>query len=198
MQDLISRRAAIDVTWEEPSYTDALNVLTEVRDKIRALPTVVEPQMDLIDTEGLYEQIRCEMCRNPMHTDRGCDGNCKYDEKLYERIIQILVERIKPSPLLASHIPPAISDAPDTNVGDSISRQAAIDKFTSMPTIDGLGLQPLITVDDAVNSLEKLPSAQPEIGESLYRYKCFITDAEGLQHEVVHVGDIRRVTGWDI
>ena len=48
-----------------------------------------------IDTEGLDEQIRCEMCRNPMHTDRGCDGNCKYDEKLYGRIMQILGERIK-------------------------------------------------------------------------------------------------------
>ena len=51
-----------------------------------------------IDTEGLDEQIRCEMCRNPLHTDRGCDGNCKYDEKLYERIMQILGERIKPLP----------------------------------------------------------------------------------------------------
>ena len=51
-----------------------------------------------IDVEGLDEQIRCEMCRNLMHTNRGCDGNCKYDEKLYERIMQILGERIKPSP----------------------------------------------------------------------------------------------------
>lgn len=51
-----------------------------------------------IDVEGLDEQIRCEMCRNPMHTNRGCDGNCKYDERLYERIMQILSERIKPSP----------------------------------------------------------------------------------------------------
>ena len=39
MSDLISRQAAIDVTWEEPTYTDTLNVLTEVRDKIRALPS---------------------------------------------------------------------------------------------------------------------------------------------------------------
>ena len=51
-----------------------------------------EPMDDLIsrqqaiDTEGLDEEIRCEMCRNPMRTNRGCDGNCKYDEKLYERI----------------------------------------------------------------------------------------------------------------
>ena len=51
-----------------------------------------------IDTEGLDEQIRCEMCRNPIHTDRGCDGNCKYDEKLYGRIMQILGERIKQLP----------------------------------------------------------------------------------------------------
>ena len=51
-----------------------------------------------IDVEGLDEQIRCEMCRNPMHTNRGCDGNCKYAEKLYERIMQILGERIKPLP----------------------------------------------------------------------------------------------------
>lgn len=37
--DTISRQAAIDATWEEPTYTDPLNVLTEVRDKIRALPS---------------------------------------------------------------------------------------------------------------------------------------------------------------
>jgi hypothetical protein len=51
-----------------------------------------------IDTEGLDVQIRCEMCRNPMHTNRGCDGHCKYDENLYERIIQILDKRITPLP----------------------------------------------------------------------------------------------------
>lgn len=51
-----------------------------------------------IDTEGLEEEIRCEMCKNPMHTDRGCDGHCKYDEKLYEKIIQILDKRIKQLP----------------------------------------------------------------------------------------------------
>lgn len=45
--DSISRQAAIDITWEEPSYTDALNVLTEVRDKVKSLPPVnpQEPKM---------------------------------------------------------------------------------------------------------------------------------------------------------
>ena len=51
-----------------------------------------------IDTEGLDEEIRCEICRNPMHTSRGCDGNCTYDEKLYEKIMQILDRRIKHLP----------------------------------------------------------------------------------------------------
>ena len=37
--DLISRQAAIDATWFEPSYTDPLNVLTEVRDRLKALPS---------------------------------------------------------------------------------------------------------------------------------------------------------------
>ena len=39
-EDCISREAVEDITWEEPSYDDALNVLTEVRDKVRALPSV--------------------------------------------------------------------------------------------------------------------------------------------------------------
>lgn len=30
------------ITWQEPYYHDAINVLSEVRDKIRELPTVIE------------------------------------------------------------------------------------------------------------------------------------------------------------
>lgn len=29
-----------------------------------------------INTVGLEEEICCEMCENPMRTDRGCDGLC--------------------------------------------------------------------------------------------------------------------------
>ena len=36
---LIKRQDAIDATWFEPSYTDPLNVLTEVRDRLKALPS---------------------------------------------------------------------------------------------------------------------------------------------------------------
>ena len=39
MSNLIDRQAAIEETWKEPSYTDPINVLTEVRDRIKALPS---------------------------------------------------------------------------------------------------------------------------------------------------------------
>ena len=43
MVDLIERQAAIDATWEEPTYIDPINVLTEVRDRIKMLPSA-EPE----------------------------------------------------------------------------------------------------------------------------------------------------------
>ena len=46
MDDMISRQAAIDATWFEPSYTDPLNVLTEVRDRLKALPSA-QPEIIL-------------------------------------------------------------------------------------------------------------------------------------------------------
>lgn len=39
MSELIKREDAIKATWQEPSFTDPYNVLTEVRDRIQALPT---------------------------------------------------------------------------------------------------------------------------------------------------------------
>lgn len=38
--DLIDRTKVERITFQEPSYSDPINVLTEVRDKVRALPTV--------------------------------------------------------------------------------------------------------------------------------------------------------------
>lgn len=39
--DAVSRQAVEKITWEEPSYIDPINALTEVREKIRALPSIV-------------------------------------------------------------------------------------------------------------------------------------------------------------
>ena len=50
-EDVISRQAAIDLTWKDPSYSDPLNVLTEVRDGIKALPSA-QPEI-----------VRCKECK---------------------------------------------------------------------------------------------------------------------------------------
>ena len=67
MSDTISRHAAIDATWFEPSYTDPLNVLTEVRDRLKALPSA-QPEI-----------IRCKDCRHRIVNDH-------YREKGYLNI----------------------------------------------------------------------------------------------------------------
>ena len=95
-------------------------------------------------------------------------------------------------------MPSAQPDVPDTNVGDMISRRMAMDALSHMMDTDGFRDGWAVSRANVDCMLRALPSAQLEIEESLYQYKCFITDTEGLQHEVVHVGDIRRVTGWEI
>ena len=69
MDDLISRQAAIDATWEEPSYTDPINVLTEVRDRIKRLPSA-QPEI-----------IRCKDCiyYDPPHVENN-GVRYEYDE----------------------------------------------------------------------------------------------------------------------
>ena len=42
--DAVSREAVENLLWEEPTFTDALNVLTEVREKVRSLPSVTPQQ----------------------------------------------------------------------------------------------------------------------------------------------------------
>ena len=109
--DLISRAAAIGRAVEIPLFGKLVKVVgvSELESLPSAQPETHEERTEThacdlisrqaaIDVEGLDEEIRCEMCRNPMHTNRGCDGNCKYDEKLYEKIIQLLDKRITPLP----------------------------------------------------------------------------------------------------
>lgn len=53
----------------------------------------------VIDICGLEEGIRCAICENPMHTDNGCDGGCKYNEKAFKRITDLLDKRIELLPI---------------------------------------------------------------------------------------------------
>lgn len=63
MNDCISRQAVLDLTWEEPSYTDALNVLTEIRDKVKALPSVTPTERTghWINDRN-KNNVRCSVC----------------------------------------------------------------------------------------------------------------------------------------
>ena len=86
----------------------------------------------------------------------------------------------------------------ENTTSDCISRQAAIRWVKTecnpygKPTLDyESGIK-------VIEHLEAMPSAQSDIAETLYQCKCYITDQEGLQHEVIYVDDIRRVTGWEI
>ena len=52
MMDLIDRNKALAETWKEPSYSDPLNVLAEIRERLKALPTIEQPEI-----------IRCRDCQ---------------------------------------------------------------------------------------------------------------------------------------
>ena len=78
MNDVISRAAAIDATWFEPSYTDPLNVLTEVRDRLKALPSA-QPKKKKgkwipYSPEGL--RYKCSKCESKYDTPWHFCPNC--------------------------------------------------------------------------------------------------------------------------
>ena len=85
MNDLISRQAAIDATWFEPSYTDPLNVLTEVRDRLKALPSA-QPERTCVNcgrtanNGGWYADGRTR-CPIEEHYALPKDGYCHLWEK---------------------------------------------------------------------------------------------------------------------
>ena len=72
MSDLISRDKAIAETWRETRYSDPVNVLTEIRDRLRALPSEQS------------EIIRCKECKFWTHIKRTNRYWCKTDDGLYD------------------------------------------------------------------------------------------------------------------
>ena len=82
----------------------------------------------------------------------------------------------------------AVDAEGDLKMDDLLSRKAVIDAIHKNSC----------NTRRILYAVEALPSAQPDMAKNLYLYKCYITDKDGLQHEVIHTGDIRRVTGWEI
>ena len=64
--DTIKRSDAIKATWQEPTYTDPLNVLTEVRDRIEAIPSADRLQGEWIihKINGIPHTAECSCCHN--------------------------------------------------------------------------------------------------------------------------------------
>ena len=85
MSDLIDRQAAIDETWKYPTYSDPLNVLTEVRDRIKALPSAQPDHTCVtcgrtVNNGGWYEDGRTR-CPIEEHYALPKDGYCHLWEK---------------------------------------------------------------------------------------------------------------------
>ena len=78
MTDTISRQDAIDATWFEPSYTDPLNVLTEVRDRLKALPSAQPEQRWIPCSERLPETSGTYLVSGMWASGRVAVGDCEY------------------------------------------------------------------------------------------------------------------------
>jgi hypothetical protein len=89
--DYISRQAAIDATWEEPTYTDPLNVLTEVRDRIKALPSA-QPEQRYTEEElrvfqhGISLSLLSKRSSQHWQYDEDTATEIKFLERLYEKV----------------------------------------------------------------------------------------------------------------
>ena len=85
--DLIRRQAVEDITWEEPSYSDPLNVLTEVREKVRALPSVENNGEDSKVAKGQWIKFengyKCSECGHIMDKVLSVSGNLIYQYSNY-------------------------------------------------------------------------------------------------------------------
>ena len=82
--DLISRQAAIDLTWKDPYYSDPLNVLTEVRDGIKALPSAQRTGRWIYNDEAYpggnpYGHYECDQCGEYVPHKTNYCPNCGAD-----------------------------------------------------------------------------------------------------------------------
>lgn len=81
MSELIKREDAIKITWIEPQYSDPINVLTEVRERIEALPTidavpVVHGEWEETDDRWGVGKWRCSACEKHSKEQSDYCPNC--------------------------------------------------------------------------------------------------------------------------
>ena len=99
MSDLIKREDAIKATWKEPTYADPINILTEVRDRIEAIPSADRPQGEWIPCS---ERLPSEEERKGW-IDNNLDGIGYLYPCLVTRYSSINPDRTKNNPYVAKH-----------------------------------------------------------------------------------------------
>lgn len=77
---------------------DAVSYLTQndvkwLKENIKALERGTA-HIQAIYTEALEEGIRCAMCTNPIKSDKGCDGGCIVNTKMYNKVMTEINSRL--------------------------------------------------------------------------------------------------------
>ena len=98
MSDLIRREDAIKATWKEPTYADPINILTEVRDRIEAIPSADRPQEWIPCSERLPSEEEMKEW-----IDNNLDGIGYLYPCLVTRYSSINPDRTKNNPYVAKH-----------------------------------------------------------------------------------------------
>ena len=101
---------------------------------------------DLISRQALQDATYHEAFETDSDMQKW-DSGCWIRYKMFENVVEAL--------------PSAQPDVPDTNVGDTISRQAAIDFIDAGRFVNPN--EPRWSDNEIVNFLKSRPSAQPEI-----------------------------------
>jgi len=123
--------------------------------------------MRLIDGDALGNRMYHESFEKDSDLQRW-DGGCWIRYKLFEQVL-----RAAPT-IDLTHPTSSNTNVPDTNVGDLISRQAAIDavkEYFKFSPLEGR---------QCAKAIERVPSAQPRMGKwildnphsEIYRYAC--------------------------
>ena len=79
---------------------DAVSYLTQndvgwLKENVKALEQEQgTSEIQAIYTEALEEGIRCAMCTNAMKSEKGCDGGCVVDTKMYNKVMAEINSRL--------------------------------------------------------------------------------------------------------
>ena len=91
-----SLKKCMEITCEKVDGCRSCLYLSDVLERLAKYEFLEEQGMLLKLNAPIEEIIRCAMCTNIMRSDRGCDGGCQVDERLFNKIMEeILKSQLK-------------------------------------------------------------------------------------------------------